>query len=393
MWDLVVVGAGIHGAFLLRRALRDRIVAPDRALWLDPEPRPFAVWRRRTHNCRMDFLRSPASHGIERDFRALRRDLDDPARFAPPYHRPAVTVFEDHLDEAADELLSRVAYRQTTLRYVERAAHAHWSVVCADGVIAARRVILALGQPEPYLPAPLRVYRAGAAPVYHLYDRSIPDSVREAPTLLIGNGIGATHFALWYADAGRPIDWWMRSATTVYDFDSDPAYIGPKGRAVIERARSSRTMPQLLGRVRRRGSIPPGLAQRLEDAPPHLVRRRYTALVGARYDGRRFTARDVTGAITRPEVIVVATGFTPGPPARAVIAASARRGLRTDGAGYPLVDDALQWAPGLFVSGGLAEMVLGPPARNIIGAHLAGRRIIPALLRAPATTDVAAAAL
>ena len=89
---------------------------------------------------------------------------------------------------------------------------------------------------------------------------------------------------------------------------------------------------------------------------------------------------------------MVATGFTPGPPARAVIAASARRGLRTDGAGYPLVDDALQWAPGLFVSGGLAEMVLGPPARNIIGAHLAGRRIIPALLRAT-TTDVAAAAL
>ena len=393
IWDLVVVGAGIHGAFLLRRALRDRIVTTSRALWLDTEAQPFAVWRRRTHNCRMDFLRSPASHGLDRDFRALRRDLDDPTRFALPYHRPAVAVFEHHLDETTDELLSRVAYRQTTVRYVERVANGHWSVVCSDGSIAARRVILALGQPEPYLPAPLRVYQDAGMPVYHLYDRLIPDSVREAPTLLIGNGIGATHFALWYADAERPIDWWARSAPTVYDFDSDPAYIGPKGQAELDNARCGQTMPALLGHARRRGSIPPGLAQRLKATPPRFVRQRRAALAGVRHDGHRFIARGVTGEIARPEVIVVATGFTSGPPARTFIAASAQRGLRTDNTGYPLLDDSLQWAPGLFVSGGLAEMVLGPPARNIIGAHLAGRRIVPALLRTTSGVGVTSATL
>ncbi|MDA3951944.1 MAG: hypothetical protein PF508_22235, partial [Spirochaeta sp.] len=51
----------------------------------------------------------------------------------------------------------------------------------------------------------------------------------------------------------------------------------------------------------------------------------------------------------------------------------------------PVVDADRAWkrehagAPQIFCTGGLAELELGPPARNIIGAHLAGRRIIPAL--------------
>lgn len=385
--DLVVVGAGIHGAFLLRRVLRDRIVAPERVLWLDAEPRPFALWRRRVSNCRMDFLRSPASHGLDPDFRALRCNLDDPERFAPPYHRPAVRVFDRHLSQVEDEVLAAVDYHQTTVLHLERVAESHWLVVCADRSIATHKVILALGQPEPRLPAALRGLPVGdnvAAPIYHLYDRTIPDTVRRRPTLLVGNGIGAAHVALWYAEAGRTVDWWMRSESTVYDFDSNPAYIGPKGRAELAAARRDQTMPTLLARARRRGSVPPGLAQRLARVPDGLVRRRCTGLVSARYDGRRFVVRDVTGSVLRPEVIVLATGFVGGPPAPALIAASAEQGLPIDSAGYPLLDDRLQWGPGLFVSGGLAEMVLGPPARNIIGAHLAGRRIIPTLRRAAA---------
>lgn len=385
--DLVVVGAGIHGAFLLRRVLRDRIVAPERALWLDSEPQPFAVWRRRVRNCRMDFLRSPASHGLDPDFRALRRNLDDPKRFAPPYHRPAVRVFDRHLSQVADEILTDVDYHQTVVQHIERVSDSHWLVVCADRTIATHKVILALGQPEPRLPTALRSVQFGTnanVPIYHLYNRAIPDTVRQAPTLLVGNGIGAAHFALWYADAGCTIDWWTRSESTVHDFDSNPAYIGPKGQAELAAARRDQAMPTLLATARRRGSIPPGLAHRLAGVPQGLVRRRSAALANARRHGDRFIVRDVAGTVLRPEVIVVATGFTAGPPARALIAASAERGLPIDSAGYPLLDDRLQWGPGLFVSGGMAEMVLGPPARNIIGAHLAGRRIVPALLHAAA---------
>jgi len=43
--------------------------------------------------------------------------------------------------------------------------------------------------------------------------------------------------------------------------------------------------------------------------------------------------------------------------------------------GYPLVAPLLAWAPGLYVTGGLAELELGPVARNISGTRHAGERL------------------
>jgi len=47
--------------------------------------------------------------------------------------------------------------------------------------------------------------------------------------------------------------------------------------------------------------------------------------------------------------------------------------------GYPIVDRDLRWGhPRIFVSGALAELELGPSARNIAGARLAAERIVQA---------------
>jgi hypothetical protein len=53
-------------------------------------------------------------------------------------------------------------------------------------------------------------------------------------------------------------------------------------------------------------------------------------------------------------------------------------GLRTASCGYPIVDAGLRWHPGLFVSGALAELALGPVARNLSGARRAGDRLVMA---------------
>ena len=44
--------------------------------------------------------------------------------------------------------------------------------------------------------------------------------------------------------------------------------------------------------------------------------------------------------------------------------------------GYPVVDEHLRWTPGLFVMGPLAELVVGPAARNLGGARMAAQRIV-----------------
>jgi len=47
--------------------------------------------------------------------------------------------------------------------------------------------------------------------------------------------------------------------------------------------------------------------------------------------------------------------------------------------GYPLVGDDLQWGANLFVTGPLAELRVGPCARNIVGARNAGRLLLAGL--------------
>jgi hypothetical protein len=44
--------------------------------------------------------------------------------------------------------------------------------------------------------------------------------------------------------------------------------------------------------------------------------------------------------------------------------------------GYPIVDKALRWHPRIHVTGPLAELELGPAARNIVGARMTAERLI-----------------
>ena len=49
--------------------------------------------------------------------------------------------------------------------------------------------------------------------------------------------------------------------------------------------------------------------------------------------------------------------------------------------GYPSLSDELEWLPQLFVVGGLADLELGPFARNIMGGKEGAERISKALHR------------
>ena len=49
-------------------------------------------------------------------------------------------------------------------------------------------------------------------------------------------------------------------------------------------------------------------------------------------------------------------------------------------AGLPSITTNLEWLPNLFVAGGLADLQLGPFARNIMGGREAANRIGALLL-------------
>ena len=78
--------------------------------------------------------------------------------------------------------------------------------------------------------------------------------------------------------------------------------------------------------------------------------------------------------------VVLATGFEVHRPGGGLLGEETidRLGLPCAECGYPLVSPRLEWASGLFVSGPLAELELGPTARNIAGARAAGERLLAA---------------
>ncbi len=79
------------------------------------------------------------------------------------------------------------------------------------------------------------------------------------------------------------------------------------------------------------------------------------------------------------EQVVLATGFEPTRPGGAWLdEAIAVNDLPVAACGFPIVDKTLCWTPGLYVSGALAELEIGPIAANIAGARQAARRLASA---------------
>lgn len=74
--------------------------------------------------------------------------------------------------------------------------------------------------------------------------------------------------------------------------------------------------------------------------------------------------------------VVLATGFEAQRPGGTWLTEAVEAlGLPVAPCGFPLVGENLSWRPGLFVTGALAELELGPVARNIAGAQRAGERL------------------
>jgi hypothetical protein len=105
--------------------------------------------------------------------------------------------------------------------------------------------------------------------------------------------------------------------------------------------------------------------------------------------GFRYELSLTNGEGISADEIILATGLGKRPPGHAIIhPLASEAGLPLSNCGYPLVDHSLHWKPSLnhantsiassskiFVSGGLAELELGPSARNIAGARMAAERI------------------
>ncbi len=396
MLDWLIVGGGIHGTHLAHMLTARGRVAPDRLRVLDPHPEPLAAWDACTRNTGMPFLRSPVAHHLDIQPAALHHfaetEVPD-ARFIRPYHRPSTTLFRRH----AEAVIDRHGLR--ALRVCGRAqgldcGDTRISVETDAGRIVARRAILALGAGEtPLWPDWAHRLRRQGGSVDHIFDPGFclePD-IKAPHTIVVGGGISAAQVAITLARAapGR-VTLVSRHAPRIAQFDSDICWIGERCLRHFRSTRDPNFRRAILHRARHRGSMPPDVLKQLRNCE--------------RRGSLRIVHADVCDAIRDPlgtgillqlhqahepltaTRIILATGFAVARPGGAWLGqAVLHHNLPTAACGYPIVDTWLRWHPRLHVSGPLAELEIGPVARNIIGARLAGLRLAP--FAATATRD------
>lgn len=387
MLDWLMIGGGIHGTLLSLYLTRRKGAAYDRVRVLDPHPAPLAVWEKHSANTGMEYLRSPHAHNLHFDPFSLvtfaRTRAGAPlARFTEPYGRPALDLFHAH----SAHLIER--YKLDGLRIEGRAEGltriaGGWRVETAQGGIDTRRVVAATGNTEnPFWPDWAQALKAAGAPISHVFDA---DFEREKlPTwehaTVVGGGITAVQTALSLAmTAPGTVTLLMRHATRIHNFDSDPIWIDARQLQPFHQTQDYAQRRAIIREARHRGSMPPDVARDLRTGVEGgLLRHLEDSVVESRYDAVSGNIElTLSGGDTLSTArLILATGFDMARPGGAWLAkAVADYGLPTAPDGYPILDPTLCWAEGLYVMGPLAELEVGPTARNFIGARLAAERI------------------
>lgn len=397
MLEWLIVGGGPHGVHAAVRLIAEAGLSPEAIRILDDEDHLLARWRRMTRNTGMRFLRSPSVHHLDLSSASLNHFANGRGRrierpFTRPYARPSLELFDRHCDDVIERLqLDRLHLRGRAdrLKPTSRGYRVETDdeIGATVGSIDARRVLLALGPPaRPAWQGWAREASCWAGRrIAHLFDPGfeLKEDTADSIVAVVGAGISGTQAALRLACGSRRVHLISRHPLRLHGFDSDPCWQGPLCMAGFAREKDADARRRMIRAARHRGSIPPDV---------HAALR--VALAGGRVEwseGEVESARRAGGRIAlslsdrtiEVDRVLLATGFPAERPGGVFVDAMVGElGLRTAGCGFPMVDGALRWHPGLFVSGALAELELGPVARNLSGARRAGDRLVQVAMNA-----------
>lgn len=383
----LIVGGGIHGVHIAA-CLRAQAGVPAKDLLVvDPDRELLGTWTRQTAAVGMRHLRSPAVHHLDPDpfdllhFAESREELGG---FRPPYSRPALRLFQAH----CAEVISRYDLAERHLCGRVTTLHPHddgVEVELGDGRrLSAERVVLALGQSQrtawPDWARPLALAAPGK--VLHCFDPGvIPDHWSTWRRIaVVGAGISGAQICMSLARQEREAVLISRHPLREHQFDSDPQWLGPKGMTGFRQASSWEARRSIIARARHRGSVPADIRNTLNAAIGAGRVQWRLGEVQAASEHYGALLLHIGAEVVQVDGVVLATGFVPGrtpgdPVDRLVI----EHGLPVASCGAPSIGPDLRWHKHLFVSGALAELELGPVAKNISGARRAAGAIIQAV--------------
>lgn len=379
MLDWLIIGGGIHGTHLSHYLVNKKGVSSADLRLLDPQPQLLDRWRHLTQNTGMQFMRSSRVHHIDLQPSSMDHFCEMyphyPA-YAKPYHRPSYQMFQDHADYTIQQ------YDLAELHLRGQATHIAcqeqgFIVESDNGSVAAKNVVLAIGRTHLHYPTWAASLRGAGASIHHLFEMDFrrADLPVGESVVIVGGGITAAQAALALAES-HSVTLLMRHSIRLRDLDADPGWMGPKELKKFKKKDMARRRI-LIQRARHRGSIPRDVYQQLHRAFENgQIRLCRDEIMGANLEGSTIQLQLHEQDQLTSQHVVLATGFDMTRPGGEWLDTVIEDlGLRCATCGYPILNTHLQWTPGLFVSGPLAELQVGPIAPNIIGARMAAQRI------------------
>ncbi len=383
-FDVLITGGGIHGMHLfhlIKKRTRNKLSIGI----ADPNPAPLHNWNHCTSNTGMDYLRSPEVHHIDIDPFALNRFCRnhhslESKQFIAPNRRPSLHLFNEHSENVIAKYNLQDYWLQTFIKDIKLNASGV-KVLSENGEIHARHIIIAVGNGHQLdIPTWAKTLQNNGFPAHHIYspDFSLQTYKEGFHTVVVGNGMGAVQTFIKLAEkhSGK-ITLVTKERIKVSDYDLEPGWMGPK---YLQRFYSEKELFKrraMIKSARKGGTITSDIHQKFrqilkQDNASHVIETIDSAeLFGS---DSAYLKLD-NGKHLFCDQILLGTGFSSVLNSSLIQNLKNNKNLRCSECGYPIVDPFLRWHEHLSVTGELAELEIGPAARNIIGARHAGKRI------------------
>ncbi len=365
------------------RLLYHKKVTGDELLIIDPHQEPIETWKSFTNKIGMHYLRSPSVHHLNPDPYSLKKyakSNDYAQAFKGYYQRPRLDMFNQHCMELFNHIGLQSSWKQDTVEGLNYESGC-WSVTTASHQsFDTEKVVLAMGiNHQPHYPT-------WAADMKEEYPDKIMHVFEDGEDINIDNSIAVVGGGMTAAHLANTLSQRRHGSVTLIkrhpfrqkDFDSDPGWLGPKYLNKYNQITCYKERRAMIQEARHRGTITKGLYVSLKRQEKNKKLTIVTDEIKKVYPSKQgLEIKMKNSSRVHTDALLLATGAESGLPGREWLTTVIQEyNLPCAPCGFPVVDSRLQWKKGLFVAGALAELELGPVARNIAGARKAAARIV-----------------
>ncbi|MEM9817280.1 MAG: FAD/NAD(P)-binding protein [Cyanobacteria bacterium P01_D01_bin.6] len=397
--DIAVIGAGPQALTLVTHILQKKAKLRDRIQVFDPHGTWMTQWQQQFSAQEIAELRSPAVHHPDPNAHALRTFAEGRHQeLHAPYDRPGTRLFQEFCDTVVQrwQLQDQVVPAAVTrLEPLQKKPSRFQLTLSTGDTMLVRRVVLAAGGGQPYLPDWAQQINVTYPPerLCHASQIRLPalSSLAGETVLIVGSGLTSGHLAVGAVKRGANVVMMARRTFQEKLFDAEPGWLGPKYLKRFHAEPDMQTRWQIVQQARNGGSLTPAMMTRLRQLQRqgHITFYEHCQVADAQWQEEAWQVccdnHSVHDCIAHQPIhrIWLATGTTLDIRSHPLLADVWEQYPIATVDGLPVLDKHLRW-PGceLFLMGPWAALRVGPVARNLFGGKLACDRIVPALTKA-----------